>query len=162
MSHVMDILELIEADGPPGYKLEADFRDYHSGDNYGSIYAHKDGNVVGHLDFAGNKHSVQIQHIGVHPDHARKGLAMAMISHLTDEHFKGAKLDWGMTTPDGTKLRTAWEKHHPLPGTRQHAHLRSKTGMEFPRLGGSRFAKYDPDERQHHLHPFIPYRAKAK
>ena len=135
--------------GGAGYKLTADFRDYHSGDNYGSIYAEdKDGNRVGHLDFIGNKNRVLIAHVGVDPAHARKGLATAMIDELVGNQFKGAELEWGMTTPDGTALRKAWEKLHPAP---RHASLRSRTGERV------RAYNLDPENRQHERSPYIPY-----
>ena len=39
-------------------KLQADFKDYYGGDNYGTIVAKdKSGKIVGALDFSGNKKS---------------------------------------------------------------------------------------------------------
>lgn len=92
-----------------GAKVWSDFRDFAGGDHYGSIYADHDGGRVGHLDFVGNKFGVRINHVGTEPAFQRKGVATALVDKLRSE-FPTAKLDWGGTTPDGTRFKRAYSR----------------------------------------------------
>lgn len=52
---------------------------------------------------------VHINHIEVHPDHRGKGLGKSLIKNLI-RHNINHKVHWGMTTDDGTKLKSSLEK----------------------------------------------------
>lgn len=92
-----------------GPKIWSDFRDYAGGDHYGSIYADHDGNHIGHLDFVGNKFDARINMVETAPEFRRRGIATALVNKLKEE-FPNAKIDWGSTTPEGTKLKRAYAK----------------------------------------------------
>lgn len=92
-----------------GPKVWSDFRDYAGGDHYGSIYADRDGQRIGHLDFVGNRASAKINMVETAEQFRRQGVGTALVNKLREE-FPNAKIDWGGTTPDGTKFKRAYSR----------------------------------------------------
>lgn len=92
-----------------GPKVWSDFRDYSGGDHYGSIYAEHGGARVGKLDFVGNKFDAKINMVETNPEFRRRGIATALVNKLREE-FPNAKIDWGGTTPLGSKFKKAYSR----------------------------------------------------
>lgn len=67
--------------------------------------------VVGHVSYSvpQDQKEVHINHIEVHPEHRGKGVGKSLIKSLI-KHNIGHKVHWGMTTDDGTKLKSSLEK----------------------------------------------------
>lgn len=71
----------------------------------GVVYYYDGDDVVGYVNYQlnNNKHEIYIDMIKVDDNYKRQGIATKMLYGLRDQ-YKDYYVDWGMTTPDGTKL----------------------------------------------------------
>ncbi len=81
-----------------------DCRDSYRGQNYCTLYA-KDTkeNVVGIIQYSTYENKVYVDVIKTKEEERRKGIATLMAKELQRE-FPNFKIEWGMTTPDGTSF----------------------------------------------------------
>lgn len=79
--------------------------DSYGGWLHGVVYYYDGDDVVGYVNYQlnNNKHEIYIDMIKVDDNYKRQGIATKMLYRLRDE-YKDYYVDWGMTTPDGTKL----------------------------------------------------------
>lgn len=93
-------------------KFQNSHLNYAHGQHEYDLSAHdEDGKVLGNVSYSvpqGEK-EVHINHIEVHPEHRGKGIGKHLIKSLI-RHNLGHKIHWGMTTDDGTKLKSSLEK----------------------------------------------------
>ena len=82
-----------------------------------------DGKYLGHVSWSDFQGTRSINHIEVEPEHQRKGVAAALVHAMVRGHEKGMvepvpyrKIRWGMTTPDGTRLKTEVDRHYSALG----------------------------------------------
>lgn len=112
LSEMHPILESAET----GVRLRNDVKDYAKGSLYGSIYAIKDGALIGRLDYAATQgEAVDVHWIEVADQERRRGLGSELVNKLRDEfpEQKWGPVEWGMMTPDGLKLRRALDESIP-------------------------------------------------
>jgi len=92
-------------------------RDAHGDSVYGSVLADQGDQRVGHISYEGilpptGQHTggeVHVQMIETSPEFRRQGIATAMMDRLKQE-WPGAKINWGMMTPEGTAFKRAYSK----------------------------------------------------
>jgi GNAT superfamily N-acetyltransferase len=62
------------------------------------------GRTLAYLDWVRYGGGVSVSMVETAPEARRQGLARKLVERLLDEN-PGARLEWGMTTPEGTALR---------------------------------------------------------
>ena len=104
------------------YDIRNDVRDAHGNELYGTVRAATAAFVtdtkqyVGKIDYGaitGYKPEVSIHMIEVDPAHRGQGVASKMMDKLREEfteNGKAPKINWGMTTPEGTAFKKAYLK----------------------------------------------------
>lgn len=94
---------------PTGYSIMDNVLDAHHGQIDGELVVtdQRTKKVVGVLSYSLFEGTYHIQHIEVLPDHRRKGIGTALVRRLQAE---GEAISWGMTTPDGSKLKESMER----------------------------------------------------
>ena len=82
----------------------------------GIVHYYDGDDVVGYVNYQlnNNKHEIYIDMIKVDDNYKRQGIATKMLYQLRDQ-YKDYYVDWGMTTPDGTKLYNKLCKTEPNP-----------------------------------------------
>lgn len=85
--------------------------DYAYGQNDYELVAKDGQQVVGVITYAITppEKVVYIQHIEVKPSYRNQGLGQQLIKQLLRNNL-GHKINWGMTTPDGTRLKASLER----------------------------------------------------
>ena len=83
-----------------------DVTGFHHGQTDGVILAVRDDKVVGGLDWQVYGGEVLIAWIEVAEECRRQGIGTGLVKRLKED-FPEEKIDWGMTTPDGTALRAS-------------------------------------------------------
>lgn len=70
---------------------------------YNQMTAELDGEIIGKIEYSVYNDVPHIQMIETKPEYRRKGVATKLLQELQKE-YEGKEIDFGMTTPDGTKL----------------------------------------------------------
>jgi len=92
-------------------KIWNDVYDYHGGETYGSVYADKGVQRIGHLDYGEFGGKVHIKMVETHPDFRRQGVASAMLDKLKSE-YPGSRIKWGGTTQEGEAFKRGYYAGH--------------------------------------------------
>jgi len=94
-------------------KISNDVTAAYSGQVNGTLRAQDaDGRTLAYLDWVQYGDRVSISMVETAPEARRQGLARKLVERLLDEN-PGARLEWGMTTPEGTALRAKMESANP-------------------------------------------------
>ncbi len=96
-----------------GVSITNDVTGSHSGQLNGTLRA-KDGagNTVAYLDWVKYGDEVSISMVETAPEARGRGLATSLVERLLEEN-PGARLEWGMSTPEGWRLRQKMEATNP-------------------------------------------------
>lgn len=81
----------------------------YSGQVNGTLSAKIGGRVAGHLDWQSYQDGIQIAYVETAEDARGKGVATALLDRLKADN-PGQWIEWGMMTPDGAKLREAYDR----------------------------------------------------
>ena len=76
---------------------------YSSDEYYYEMQYTQDGKVVGTLKYGEYKGEPNVKMIEVDPEYQRKGIGTKLLQELQNK-YKDVEIDFGMSTPDGTKL----------------------------------------------------------
>ena len=76
---------------------------YSSDEYYYEMQYIQDGKVVGTLEYGDYNGEPNVKMIEVDPEYQRKGIGTKLLQELQNK-YKDVEIDFGMTTPDGTKL----------------------------------------------------------
>lgn len=79
---------------------------YASGETYFTMSYTQDGETVGTLEYGEYDGQPNVKMIEVDPEHRRQGIATKLMQEL-QKKYPEAEIDFGMSTPDGTKLLDA-------------------------------------------------------
>lgn len=87
-------------------KIRTEVWDSYGGWVKGSVVCEYNGDIVGKIDIqiGNDANEIYIDMIEVKPEYRRQGIATQMFNFLRNE-FSEYYVDWGFTTPDGTKLK---------------------------------------------------------
>jgi ribosomal protein S18 acetylase RimI-like enzyme len=72
-------------------------------------FAELKGKPIGYLQYADFEGVPSIKHIAVNEKYRRQGIATKLINEL-QKGYPDKKIDWGMLTPEGIKLKKAIAK----------------------------------------------------
>ena len=72
-------------------------------ETYNVMTAELDGRIIGKIEYGVYNGTPHIQMIETKPEYRRKGVATKLLQEL-QKQYKNKEIDFGMTTPDGTKL----------------------------------------------------------
>lgn len=86
--------------------IKISVNDYHSGEMFATMTYEKDGKVVGTLDYSEYEGKPNVKMIEVTPEYRRNGIGKKLLQEL-QRQYPDVEIDYGMTTPDGTKLLDA-------------------------------------------------------
>lgn len=81
----------------------------YSGQVNGTLSAKIEGRVAGHLDWQSYQDGIMIAYVETSEDARGKGVATALLDRLKADN-PGQWVEWGMMTPDGAKLREAYDR----------------------------------------------------
>lgn len=76
---------------------------YSHGESYYTMSYMQDGKVVATLEYGEYDGEANVKMIEVEPEYRRKGIATKLLQELQNK-YEGTEIDFGMSTPDGTKL----------------------------------------------------------
>ena len=79
---------------------------YASGETYFTMTYTKDGETVGYLEYGEYDGQPNVKMIEVEPEYRRQGIATKLMQEL-QKKYPDAEIDFGMSTPDGTKFLDA-------------------------------------------------------
>lgn len=79
---------------------------YASGESYYTMSYTQDGKVVGTLEYGEYDGAPNVKMVEVDPEYRRKGIATKLLQELQNK-YPDTEIDFGMSTPDGTKLLDA-------------------------------------------------------
>ena len=100
---------IVTKNGGVKYSLDADGHikeystGYSSGETFMAMYYELDGKVVGTLNYGDYEGEPSVKMIEVDPEYRRQGIAQKLLQQL-QKKYPNTEIDFGMTTPDGTKL----------------------------------------------------------
>lgn len=97
-----------KASGDTKYSVsDNNIKDLSTGYGYGETYFTmsytQDGKTVGTLEYGEYEGQPNVKMVEVDPEYRRKGIATKLLQELQNK-YPDAEIDFGMTTPDGTKL----------------------------------------------------------
>lgn len=93
--------------------LEPELTGYSHGQKDLVVFAQIGDRLIGYVQYAEFKGKPHILHIAVNAQFRRQGVARAMMVKLVGE-YEYKNIDWGMTTDDGTPLKTALDKEYGI------------------------------------------------